>query len=279
MTYEKIDKKEFITIQEIDGFSLIKSPHSRELRTIAKDLLDFIIHVKKEYLIKLIIEHIGGKIQDAGMGEDLTITIEYFPGVKAHLLIFYGEDEEELDDDLPVEAGIEIYFSGNNVKMVSSEDLASLIDLSKNYIKDLHTGTVHAKNGEKENHVSDLLRRSIKQRSEPFKLITPAEIPDMANFCGSSFEIKNGQEWSLIKEYFPGISITLEYFDNTIDVHFGGNNIHKIDNYAKDQLAIFLINHCLRFIGLAKSTCEKLPDIVYKTYSFLYLKSMDSRKR
>ena len=120
---------------------------------------------------------------------------------------------------------------------------------------------------------SDLLKMAIKQRIKPFKNLKLEDMEELARFIGGSIE-KKQDEMILTKNYFQGINIILKIDENNknIDILFSGENIRNINNYVKDLFAIYLINHCLRFIKITYLNVSKLP-IMKKIFSFSYQKT------
>lgn len=257
-----LDKKELKTIQQIDGTG-IHSPHDGELKTIAESVKEFMCKISRMD-IEAAMQQAGGTLDNVGFGEDFTMSFELFPGVRIHVIYFApgtGEDEIESESD------VKFLFSGDSVSLVSSEDLASLVDLSMDYLRDISFKNVTSP----PETPSDLLQRSILQRFEPFAFLKRDDLPDLASFVGGELtSIMAG--WQLRKTFFPGIDIVLKYDGENIDIAREGENLNDINNYAKDQLAIFLLNHCLRFIGTRYETLT-MPSIVDKAFSFSYLRT------
>src|SRR5271157_387122 len=256
------DKKNFKTIQQIDGTG-IHSPHDGELKTIAESVKEF-MPKSSRVDVETVMQQAGGTLDDVGFGEDFTLGFEIFPGVRIHVVYFApgtGDDEIENEPD------VKFLFSGDAVSLVSSEDLASLADLSMDYLRDLLAGNVTSP----PEVPSDLLQRSILQRIEPFTFLNKEDLPDLAAFVGGKLSASKAG-WQLRKAFFPGIDIILKYDGRHIDFAREGDNINSINNYAKDQLSIFLLNHCLRFIGTRYEGLA-MPAIVGKAFSFLYLRS------
>ncbi|MFO7796751.1 MAG: hypothetical protein ACQERB_13750 [Promethearchaeati archaeon] len=81
------------------------------------------------------------------------------------------------------------------------------------------------------------------------------------------------REWKINKEIFPNIFIELTYDENQnkLDVSYSGENLKNIGVYEIELLAIYLINHILRFITL-KYNQKALPDICYMVFSNIFLK-------
>lgn len=254
--------KDFKTIQQIDGTG-IHSPHDGELKTIATAIKEFIPGISRDD-VEAVVQRAGGTIDTMGFGEDFTMSFEIFPDVRIHVVYFApgsGEDEIESQSD------VKFLFSGNTVSIVSSEDLASLVDLSMDYLRDLLAGTIATR----PETPSDLLQRSILQRLEPFGFLNEDDLPDLAAFAGGVLAITD-EGWQLHKEFFPGIEIVLNYDGKSIEFMQEGKNLNNINNYAKDQLSIFLMNHCMRFIGMRYESLG-MPDIVDKAFSFSYLRA------
>ena len=120
---------------------------------------------------------------------------------------------------------------------------------------------------------SDLLKMSIDQRKDPFKHIKDENLDELARFVGG-IAGKTENEWTLSKNYFQGIELILIFDKSTknIDFKYTGKNLERINNYARDQMAIFLMNHCIRFISSKLGVKE--PSIVKKIFSFNYQKSL-----
>ena len=113
---------------------------------------------------------------------------------------------------------------------------------------------------------------AIEQRREPFQYLNLTHLDDLATFVGGTMEQK-GDSWELSKIYFEGVSVGLIYnpHDQSLDLTYEGENLIGLDNYARDQLGIFLMNHCLRFIRITYPEIQ-MPQIVKQTFSFSYIK-------
>ncbi|MBD3185707.1 hypothetical protein GF325_02670 [Candidatus Bathyarchaeota archaeon] len=256
-------KKELVTVQQIDGMST-KTPHARELETIGKSVKTFLPRYSRD-TIHEVVDEIGGSIDDLEFGEDLTMSFTFFPEATLHV-VYYGADE---DDDLVNEPDVRFLFSGKRVTWVSSEDLASLADLTMDYVRELlesRNGAASSKGEVK----SDLLQRSIMQRAEPFALLKAIDMPDLGEFVDANISSRDGT-WIMKKEFFPGITIVFEHDSKGLKVEFAGKKLTTMNDYAKDQLAIFLMNHVLRFVHL-RYPGEANHPIIEKAFSFSYLK-------
>ncbi|MFX1295987.1 MAG: hypothetical protein ACFFD2_14200 [Promethearchaeota archaeon] len=262
------NKKNYVTVQEIDGMIGIRSPHARELEDIGKLKVDLFLKNKKRQ-IKIIVENqLNGKINNIGFSEDYTVTFKFFPKVKAHVLFYNYENE---DDNIFEGSEVKFLFSGERVMWVPTEDSISLIVIALDYLENILTDNpeVYGLKGEK----SDLLKMSLEQRKEPFVNIQKKHLDDLASFVGG--EVKQEDNiWKLSKIYFEGIKVIITYDmkNERLGIEYEGENLIKINNYSRDQLGIFLINHCLRFISITYLDI-KMPKIVKQMFSFSYLKS------
>ncbi len=258
-----IDKKQLKTVQQIDGTG-IGTPHKGELNTIGEFVKELLPQIPDEKVRSVVEQQMGGSIDDLGFGETLSMGFEYFPGVRIHVVYFKADTVD--GDDIGAEADVKFFFSGNAVTLVSSEDLASFADLTIDYLQDLALG----KHTAVPDDPSDLLQRSILQRLEPFSILKRQDLPDLAAFIGGKLSAAD-LEWQLTKVYFPGIVIALRYDGKRIAFDFSGENIGHMNFHAKDELAIFMLNHCLRFIGTRYSAL-KMPAIVDQAFSFSHLR-------
>lgn len=261
-------KKNYVTARQIDGRSGIQSPHERELESIGKNKLSIFTAARPETIKTYIETQLNGKIENIGFGEQYTVSFEYFPGVKIHILYFNYEAE----DSEPIgRVELKFLFSGEKVMWVPSEDLNSFIDIALEYLEDLNSSKMEPYNIAK--NKTSLLKNAIEQRTEPFLNLAPTHLNDLASFIGGQVE-QNSAGWQVSKTFFPGIEILLTYNYNTriLDVQYEGANLQNINHYARDLLSIFLINHCLRFVSITYPTIE-MPRIMKQVFSYSYLKS------
>ncbi len=258
---EQINKRDLITVQQIDGTG-IKTPHERELQTIATSVLSYLPnHPAGD--VKNAVEKIGGTFHEIGFGEDFTISFQYYPGVRIHMPFFSA------DEDGSNQAEVKFFFSGDRVALVSSEDLASFADLTMDYLRSM----LHEPSNEVEHAgPSDLLQRSILQRSEPFGMLKRNDLSTLAAYIGGTLQAGD-LYWYITKEFFKGVNVVIKYDGKKLWVDFTGQEKYAINNHAKDQLAIFTINHALRFIGTTYTALE-MPDIVKKAFSFSYIRAI-----
>ncbi len=268
------DKRNFKTIQEIDGMTGIKSPHAREALELGQRKTELFEKNKKRQ-IKILVEDIfKGKVENLGFNEDYTLTLEYFPEVRSHILFYNYEDE---DDDSFNGAELKFLFSGERVTWVPTEDLISLLDLTLDFLENLLelNPELYSIKGEK----SDLLKMAIDQRKGPFGYLQMDHLTDLSRFTGGDLE-QNSGGWVLKKSYFQGITVILNYFslEKELDIGYEGFNLMKINNYARDQLGVFLMNHCLRYISITYPSLE-MPQIVRQVFSYSYIKTHFTNKK
>ncbi|MEX2681216.1 MAG: hypothetical protein Q6373_006425 [Candidatus Sigynarchaeota archaeon] len=259
----KIDKKQLKTVQQIDGTG-IGTPHKGELNTIGEFVKELMPRIPESKVKGVVEQQMGGSMDDLGFGETFSMSFEYFPGVRIHVVYFKADTTEE--DDMLAEADVKFFFSGEVVSMVSSEDLAGFADLTMDYLQDLAIG----KQAIVPDEPSDLLQRSILQRMEPFGLLKREDLPALAAFIGGKLTATD-LEWQLTKTYFPGITLVMKYDGKRIAFEFTGENVGRMNAHAKDELAIFMLNHGLRFIGITYESL-KMPTIVEQAFSFSYLR-------
>jgi hypothetical protein len=261
-------KKTYVTAQEVDGVKGIKSPHARELEELGKANVDLFVSHKKRQIKILVENQLKGQIEDLGFDEDYTVTFEFFPEVRVHVL-FYNYEEEE--DEAFGGSEIKFLYSGDRVTWVPTEDSIGLIEATLHFLENLLriTPEVHGLSGKK----TDLLEMAIEQRREPFDYLNLTHLDELAGFVGGSVEQK-GDSWELTKTYFEGVTVGLIYnpHEKSLELTYEGENLIGIDNYARDQLGIFLMNHCLRFIRVTYPAIE-MPQIVKQAFSFSYIKT------
>ena len=260
-------KGKFITIGQIDMTGVI-GPHEKELRAILKKKIK---HFKEPSytMIKNIVEKdIGGTLDNIGFNEDWTMTLKLFPEVNIHILYFYYGDEFS-----DIYAELKILLSGKRAYLIPGEDLATYIEIIIQFFKK------NSKNKETMdqdyNKKSDLLLKAFEQRKSPFKFLEEENILELKKFLGADIK-KNSTEWRFKKEIFPEIFIEILYSinDDKLDISYSGRNQKKIDRYHIELIAIFIINHILRFISI-KNQEKKLPNIAYMMFSRLFSKEKE----
>ncbi|MHA1129295.1 MAG: hypothetical protein ACTSQI_14145 [Candidatus Helarchaeota archaeon] len=261
------NKNKFVTAQEIDGYKGIKSPHARELEALGKAKVDiFMSHKKRQ--IKIVVENqLKGRIENLGFDEDYTVTFEFFPEVKVHILFYNFEEEDEGLGG----AELKVLYSGTRAMWVPTEDSVSLLDVTLEFLENLLSISpeLYGLSGKK----TDLLETAIEQRKNPFRYLDQTKLTDLARFVGGKLH-QEGNQWILSKRYFEGVEVLVLYNieTETLDLTYEGNNLLYLNNYARDQLGIFLLNHCLRFIAVTYPNIQ-IPRIVKQSFSFSYIKT------
>ncbi|NVM16869.1 MAG: hypothetical protein HWN80_04080 [Candidatus Lokiarchaeota archaeon] len=217
-------------------------------------------------LKKIITKYIGGKIENIGFNEDWTITIEMFPEVNIHLTYSYFGDE--FGDGITAE--FKCYFSGERATIVPGEDSITYVDIIFDFIERI---IEHKEPFEKSyDKKTDLMKKVLDQRLEPFTLLDDKDQKKIAAFLGAKVW-NTGNGWRIKKEVFPGIFIELTY-DNKekLNIGYTGETLSKkVGSYHMEFLGIFLINHILRYITL-NNLDKELPDICYIMFSRYFTK-------
>ena len=119
---------------------------------------------------------------------------------------------------------------------------------------------------------TDLMKKVLYQRLEPFALLEEKDQKQLASFLGAKvWNTENG--WRIKKEVFPGLFIELTYNNQEkLNIGYSGETLSKkVGSYHMEFLGIFLINHILRYITLYNLDKE-LPDICYIMFSRYYTK-------
>jgi hypothetical protein len=217
-------------------------------------------------LRQIVSEDIGGKIENIGFNEDWTITLEMFPGVNIHLAYSYFGDE--FGDEITAE--FKCYFSGEMAVKVPGEDSITYVDIVFDFIERMIKGKEPFEKSY--NKTTDMMKKVLEQRYEPFSLLEEKDQKNLASFLGAKvWSTENG--WRIKKEIFPGIFIELIYSkQDKLHIGYSGEKLStKVGSYHMEFLGVFLINHILRYIAL--NNLEKdLPDICYIMFSRYYTK-------
>ncbi|MHA1266831.1 MAG: hypothetical protein ACTSRS_16460 [Candidatus Helarchaeota archaeon] len=263
----------FITAQEIDGHKGIKSPHARELESLGQQKAEIFTNQKKRRIKILVEDFFNGRLETLGLGEDYTLTFPIFPEVNIHIL--YTKFEEEEDEPFG-EAELRFLFSGQRVSWVPTEDLVGLIEAILEFLEALLSEDPI--NFPLPPTPTPLLQQALQERHPPFEYLTFNHLEDLAKFVGG-VSTSTKKSWMLSKSFFQGVNVTLHYRSSPNDffLTYNGENITKISNYARDQLGIFLLNHCIRFISVTYPAI-KMPPIVGRMFSYSYLKKYSSVK-
>jgi hypothetical protein len=207
-------------------------------------------------------------MENLGFDEDYTLTFTFFPEVKVHIL--YTNFEEEEDEPF-TGAELKFLFSGERVRWIPTEDLIGLIEATLGLFEILIRDSTerHELSSEK----TGLLIKAIEQRRTPFVHLKSENLEEMASFIGGKLT-ESDSTWQISKSFFRGFDITLKYALQTkeLDLNYTGAKVTKINNYARDQLGIFVINHCLRYISVTYPEI-RMPKIVGQMFSYSYLRA------
>jgi len=256
--------RKFWTVGEIDATG-VRGPHEMELQNISNAKHTLFIDLGKEKLAKLVKDELGGLIENIGLNEDWTLTIEMFPEVNIHFVYSYFGDEFGGD---PV-AEFKFLFSGKHATWVPGEDSATYIDI----IMDLIERKLKNEEPFEQKYIkTELMNKVLLQRNQPFALLVEDDKNLLSEFLGAKvWRTTNG--WKIKKELLPDIYAELTWHEeNGLDINFSGDKLRSnIGNYHVEFLGIFLINHVLRYITL-HNLDKNLADICYIMFSRMYTK-------
>jgi hypothetical protein len=268
------NNKKYWTVSEIDATG-VRGPHEVELQNISQAKYPLFINVDMEKLKKIIVEDLGGNIENLGFSEDWSITVELFPEVKIHISFTYFGDE--FGDE--IEAEFRFLFSGERASWVPGEDSATYIDVLMDFIaRKLKDEEPFEKDYKSK---TELMKKVLIQRNEPFKFLKEQDQQDLAKFIGAKVW-KTTTGWRIKREIFPKIFTEITWDDQYgLDISFSGDNISKnLSSYHAELVGIFVINHILRFITI-RNEDKNLPDICNIMFSrhFTKLKNWEHRTR
>jgi len=259
------EKRKLWTVGQIDATG-IRGPHEKELEDISQTKYPLFIDIDNNTLEDIVSNDLGGIIENIGLDEDWTITIEMFPEVNIHMCYFYYGDE--FGDG--IEAGFKFFFSGENANLVPGEDSATFIDIIMDFLERMiHNKEPFEKNYDKR---TDLMVKVLTQRKDPFKLLKDDDREKISTYIGAKVW-KTTSGWRIKKELFPNIFTEIIWNNqNNLDITFSGDDLSKkIGSYHVEFLGIFVINHILRYITL-NNLNKELPDICYIMFSRMFTK-------
>jgi hypothetical protein len=261
------DKRQFMTIGQIDATG-VKGPHEKELEDISKAKFALFIDIDLKKLETIVNNELGGRIENLGFSEDWSMTIEMFPEVNIHMAYTYFGNE--FGD--AIEGEFRFYFSGKYANWVPGEDSATFIDIILDFIERKLKGEAPFEKNYKSK--SDLMKKVLLQRNEPFKYLREDDIKPLATFVGAEVW-KTGDEWRFKKEIFPEIFTELMWNkEDGLDINFYGEKlVSNLDSYHAEFVGIFFVNHILRFITV-NNLDRDLPDICYIMFSRYYTKNI-----
>jgi hypothetical protein len=261
------ERRKYWTIGEIDATG-VRGPHEKELEDISNAKFALFTKIDMKELEQLVKSYLGGKLEDIGLNEDWTITLEMFPDVCIHMAYsFFGD---EFGDG--VEAEFKFYFSGKHATWVPGEDSATFIGIIFDFIERLIKGEEPF---EKEyDKKTELMEKVLVQRDAPFNLLNQNDKEKLAAFIGGKVWITT-EGWRIKREFFPEFFVEVKWNkESGLDIGFSGEKLNKMSSYHAEFIAIFLINHVLRYITIQNED-KNLPDICYIMFSRLFTKEKD----
>jgi len=259
------ERKNYMTVGQIDATG-VRGPHEKELEDISKTKYPLFVDLNIDKLKEIVNEDLGGSLGNIGFNEDWTITLEMFPEANIHLSYSYFGDE--FGDDM--EAEFKFYFSGKRVSWIPGEDSATFIDIVMDFLELKIKGeSPFEKEYDKK---TDLMKKVLIQRQEPFKLLKDEDKDELSSFLGAKvWRTTNG--WRIKRETFPNIFVELIWEEhNGLDIKFTGEKLgQNISSYHVELVGIFLINHILRYITVNNLKGD-LPNICFIMFSRLFTK-------
>ena len=240
---------QFFTIQQIDAIKGIRTPHDRDLQDMGKKHIDVFKNLTKDTLNELI-GVINAKIEHLDFGETWTLTKEFFPGVKIHVLLQY---DDEFGGE-PYE--LQFLFSGKRVTWLSGEDLCHLVEVFLNYTstmitgdlpQDIYSGTV-----------SPLVTKAMKERTIDWSIIPlNKEINHYFQFTP-----------------FPGLTIEYDTASSPTSFSIKCEKLQEFWIYDIDRLIIMGLNQILRLVKIRLGEKElEVPNICNMMFSGYYQKT------
>ena len=261
------ERRKYWTVGEIDATG-VRGPHEKELEDTSNAKFALFRKITMKELEWLVKSYLGGKLEDIGLNEDWTITLEMFPDVSIHMAYsFFGD---EFGDG--IEAEFKFYFSGKHATWVPGEDSATFIGIIFDLIERL---IKKEEPFEKEyDKKTELMEKVLVQRQKPFNLLQEDDKDELAAFIGGKVWITT-EGWRIKREFFPEFVVEIIWNkESGLDIGFSGKNLTKMSSYHAEFIAIFLINHVLRYITI-KNEDKSLPDICYIMFSRLFTKEKD----
>jgi len=278
----------FYKISQIDNIKGIKSPHENDLNDISSKRIKFFDNLSKSQ-IDDIIELIDGFKGNIDLGQDWIISKEIFKNAFIHILYYNNEQEE--DNLFDKNSEIQFVFSGDNITLISGEDLTYYCEILLEYILNSYNEKLKMKSNynipknDSQNYnfnISNMLKIAIQERSEPFFKFKNIDFEEMANFIkGKLLKSISSKNSLFALNFIPFQTISIIVVGNsqqeTLNIQLEGAGIKYLPHYAIERLIINTINHCLRFIFINNmndnlSELQKYP-IFKKMFSGLYIKN------
>ncbi len=245
-----MNSPQFFTIQQIDAIKGIRTPHYQDLKDIGKKHVDNLKELSRKELVDLS-QQINASLEDLDYGESWTITKEFFPEVKIHVLL--QVDNEEFGGD-PYE--LQFLFSGDRVTWISGEDLCHLCEILLNYASTLISNEFpqDVYNGEP----SQLVSNAMRERTISWKGIT----------------IDNELRIYFTFSPFPDLLFSYDVFTNPTDFSIVTKRLDAYWIYDVDRLIIMGLNQILRLVKIRlDETGKSAPPICNAMFSGYYKKT------
>src|SRR5271157_1436032 len=249
---------EFYTIGQIEGLKAIKSPHDKELDDIKDRILPRLRSLNSKQATVLA-SRLGGDSTPINFNEEWVITKAMFPGVILHFAYNYTGDEfgDGKSDDLS------ILFSGEEVRLVPGEDLASYAELLAEYMDRLLDGMENE--SLVDSKLSQMLTKALLDRVEALNLLGQEDMPRLETFVGGV--IKSNGVTLLELTTFPGITILVHWnSQQEIHVDFQGENACIMSHFDLERVTILSMNHILRYVLIVRGA-QNSPEICKKMFT------------
>ena len=237
---------QFYTIQQIDAMKGIRTPHERDLADLGKRSVESFKDLSAKD-IEALAKTLGGIVEGLDHGESWTITKEFFPEVKIHIL--FQLDEEEISAN-PCE--LQFLFSGNHVTMISGEDLCLLCGILMNY-------------------AISMITRQLPQdiyRGIPSKLLVKAM--EQRTLRWENFALDDEIKAYLKFNPFPGVYIEYNIATDPTSFVIYSQKLYELWIYDVERLVIMGLNQILRLVK--KQLRERAPLICNLMFSGYYKK-------
>ena len=112
------------------------------------------------------------------------------------------------------------------------------------------------------------LERALKLRAEALAFVDDVE--ELARYIGGQAEESGtGNDWSVVKEIFPGIKVHLAFkgaddeFPANLRALFSGEKLELISAEDLVSFVIPIVSHMLRYVRQANPG-KKLPEVCYR---------------
>lgn len=250
---------DLVSLSEIES-QAVPSPHEVELKELGKRWIGQYKNFEEKELEK-VSRLIGGERDNLGIDEEWALTKKFFPKVKAHLSYHhYGEEFSSFGE----EDRLRFLFSGERVRDVAGDDLASMVRTMLNFIGRSLSLMEEARLDHGRRRV-ELRKKYYSPRNEAMKYLekTEKELEESASFLGGQHKL-SGSKHFLEKEYFPKLRIKVELGEDLRAI-CDGKMTKRMNNHELDLLIVYTLNHLIRFIA-QKHSDKELPDICRQVF-------------